>query len=60
MSIVGALILGQAAVSAKLVSPVLLIIIATSFLAESVIPNYEASLALRYIRFPMLLAAGFL
>lgn len=60
LSIVGALILGQAAVSAKLISPVLLIIIATSFLAGSVIPNYEASLALRYIRFPMLLAAGFL
>ncbi|HBI56319.1 MAG TPA: hypothetical protein DDY38_05800, partial [Firmicutes bacterium] len=60
LSIVGALILGQAVVSANLVSPVLLIIVATTFLAGSVIPNYEASLAVRYLRFPMLLAAGFL
>jgi len=38
----------------------MLIVIATSFLACSTIPNYEASLAVRYIRFPILLAAGFL
>lgn len=60
LSIVGALILGQAVVSAKLVSPVLLIVVAVAFMAGSVIPNYEASLALRYLRFPILVAAGFL
>lgn len=60
LSIVGALILGQAVVSAKLVSPVLLIVVATAFMAGSVIPNYEASLALRYLRFPIIIAAGFL
>jgi spore germination protein KA/spore germination protein len=59
LSIVGALILGQAAVSAKLISPVLLIVVAISFMAGSVIPNYEASLAIRFLRFPILLAAGF-
>ncbi len=60
LSIVGALILGQAVVSAKLISPVLLIIVATAFLAGSVIPNYEASLAVRYLRFPIIIAAGLL
>jgi hypothetical protein len=60
LSIVGALILGQAVVSAKLVSPVLLIVVAVAFMAGSVITNYEASLALRYLRFPILVAAGFL
>lgn len=60
LGIVGALILGQAAVSAHLVSPVLLIIVALSFIAGSIIPNYEAALVTRWIRFPILLAAGVL
>ncbi|MTI96208.1 MAG: spore germination protein [Firmicutes bacterium] len=60
LSIVGALILGQAAVDAQLVSPVLLIVVATSFLAGSSIPNYEASLAIRFLRFPLLVMAGYL
>lgn len=60
LGIVGALILGQAAVEAQLVSPVLLIVVATAFIAGSIVPNYEASLVTRWIRFPLLLAAGFL
>lgn len=60
LSIVGALILGQAAVAARLVSPVLLIIVAMSFISGSIVPNYEANLVTRWIRFPILLMAGFL
>jgi hypothetical protein len=60
LGIVGALILGQAAVDANLISPVLLIVVATGFLASSTMPNYEAALMIRYIRFPILFAAGFL
>lgn len=60
LGIVGALILGQAAVDAHLVSPVLLIIVAVSFLAGSSIPNFEAGLTLRFLRFSILIAAGFL
>lgn len=60
LGIVGALILGQAAADAHLVSPILLIIVAISFLSSSSIPNYEAGLALRFLRFPILIAAGVL
>ena len=60
LGIVGAIILGQAAVAAHLVSPVLLIMVSMSFTAGSIIPNYEASAVLRWIRFPILLMAGFL
>jgi len=58
IGIVGALVLGQAAVEARLVSPVLLILAAVGLMANFSIPNYEASLALRYIRFPLIVAAG--
>ena len=60
IGIVGTLILGQAIVNARLISPVLLIVVGLSFMANYTIPNYEASLAVRYARFPILLAAGFL
>jgi spore germination protein KA len=60
IGIVGALVLGQAAVTARLFSPILLIIVAISFLSGFAIPNYNATLPLRYIRFPMLVAAGVL
>lgn len=58
IGIVGALVLGQAAVEARLVSPLLLIIVAISLMANFTMPSYEAALALRYIRFPIILAAG--
>jgi hypothetical protein len=60
IGIVGALVLGQAAVDARLVSPVLLIIVAASLLANFTLPNFEAAQTIRYLRFAMLFAAGFL
>lgn len=51
LGIIGALILGQAAVAAGLVSPVLIIIVAISGLGSFSIPNYSLSLAIRIIRF---------
>lgn len=51
VSIVGALILGQAAVQAGLVSPILIIIVAASGIASFVIPDYSLSLAVRISRF---------
>ena len=60
LGIVGALILGQAAVAAHLVSPIMLVLVALTFILSSIIPNYEASTAVRYLRFPLILAAGFL
>ena len=51
LGIVGALILGQAAVQAGLVSPILIIIVATSGIGSFAIPDYPLSLAVRITRF---------
>lgn len=51
LGIVGALILGQAAVAAGLVSPILIIIVSVTGLGSFVIPNYSLSLGIRIIRF---------
>lgn len=60
IGIVGALILGQAAVAASIVSPVLIIIIAITALASFVVPNYNASFTIRILRFIFIILAGFL
>lgn len=60
LGIVGALILGQAAVEAGIVSPILIIVVAVTGLASFAIPNYSMSFAFRGIRFIFIaMAAGF-
>lgn len=56
MSIVGALVVGQAAVEAKLVAAPMLIVIATSGITSLLVPKMNASILL--IRFGMLLLAS--
>ncbi len=51
LGIVGALILGQAAVQAGIVSPILIIVVAVTGLSSLAISNYSMSFALRGIRF---------
>lgn len=51
LGIVGTLILGQAAVAANIVSPILIIIVAVTGLASFTIPNYAVSFAFRIMRF---------
>lgn len=51
LGIVGALILGQAAVEAGIVSPILIIVVAVTGLASFAIPNYSMSFAIRGLRF---------
>ena len=51
LGIVGALILGDAAVSANIVSPILIIIVAITGLASFVIPNFSFGFHLRIYRF---------
>ncbi|HEX9063188.1 MAG TPA: spore germination protein, partial [Clostridia bacterium] len=51
LGIIGALILGQAAVAAGLVSPILIIIVAVTGLGSFAVPNYSFALGLRVIRF---------
>ena len=61
--IVGALVLGQAAVSAGIVSPILIIVVAITGIASFSIPDFSFGFHLRYFRFVFVLLgfiAGFL
>lgn len=58
ISIVGGLIIGQAAVNANIVSPVVVVVIAITGVAGFIMPNQDFSNALRISRFLLLLAAG--
>lgn len=58
IGIVGALIIGQAAIDANLVGPILVVITATSMLGSFAIPAYNMSSAVRVMRFPILIASG--
>lgn len=60
VSVVGGLVIGQAAVQAKLVSSLFVIIVAVTAIASYLIPNHDMAIALRIIRFIiMILAAVF-
>ncbi|MCJ8008406.1 spore germination protein [Lederbergia wuyishanensis] len=58
VSIVGALVIGQAAVQAGIVSAPTVIVVAATGIASFCIPRYNLGTALRLIRFPMLILAG--
>lgn len=60
ISIVGALILGQAAVSASIISPLLIILIALTGLGNCAVPNYSLNLSLILYRQLIILAGAFL
>ncbi|MDA8442298.1 MAG: spore germination protein [Peptococcaceae bacterium] len=51
IGIVGALILGQAAVMANLITPLVIIIVALTGLSSFAIPNYNLSFQVRIVRF---------
>jgi hypothetical protein len=55
IGVVGGLVLGQAAVSAKLVSPAMVIIVSLTAMATFTAPNYSVSYPIRFIRFPLML-----
>jgi spore germination protein KA len=57
IGIVGALILGQTAVTAKIVSPIMVIVIALTGLASYSIPDYRLASAFRVLRFIFVLMA---
>jgi len=63
IGIVGALVLGQAAVSANIVSPILIIIVALTGIASFAIPDFSFGFHLRFFRFAFIALgyiAGFL
>ncbi len=51
MSIVGGLVVGQAAVSANIISPVVVIIVALTGIAGFTVPNQDLAIAIRISRF---------
>ncbi|MGD8191358.1 spore germination protein [Brevibacillus ginsengisoli] len=60
VSIVGALVLGQAAVQAGIVSPAMVIIVAITGIASFSTPSYDLAISARMIRFVlMILSASF-
>lgn len=58
VSIVGALVIGQAAVQAGLVSAPMVIIVAITGISSFMIPRYVTGLPIRLLRFPFILLAG--
>lgn len=63
IGIVGALVLGQAAVSAGIVSPILIIVVAITGISSFAIPDFSFGFHLRYFRFGFVILgfmAGFL
>ncbi|MFZ5989984.1 MAG: spore germination protein [Bacillota bacterium] len=58
VSIVGALVIGESAVNAGIASPAMVIIVAFTGITSFVIPKYNQSIAVRLLRFPMVILAG--
>lgn len=60
VSIVGALVIGQAAVQANIVSPLMVIVVALTGIATFSIPQFSISLPVRILRFLFMLLASVL
>ena len=60
IGIVGGLIIGQAAVSANLVSPIVVMIVAITALGSMALPNEEFASAFRLLKYMFLLLGGYL
>ena len=58
VSILGALIIGQAAVEAGIVSAPMVIIVSVTGIASFTIPRFNAAIAIRLMRFPLMFLAG--
>ena len=58
IGIVGGLVIGDAAVRAGVVSPIMVIVVALTAIASFALPAYNISIAFRIIRFAMMIAAA--
>lgn len=58
LGVVGALILGQAAVQAGIVSSAMVIVVALTAIAGFVVPSYDAAISLRILRFFLMIMAA--
>ncbi|MBX5436037.1 MAG: spore germination protein [Alicyclobacillaceae bacterium] len=57
-TVVGGLVLGDIAIQAGIVSPMMVVVVGLTALGAFAIPNYEAAFVTRMIRFPMLMATS--
>ncbi|GAB3800396.1 spore germination protein [Virgibacillus kimchii] len=60
IGIVGGLVIGEAAVTAGMVSPVMVIVVAITAIASFSFPSYSTAIAFRMLRFGFMFAAAFL
>lgn len=58
IGIVGALVIGDAAVKASLVSPIMVIVIGLTAVSSYAIPAYDLAIAVRLTRFPLMILSG--
>lgn len=58
ISIVGGLIIGQAAVEANIVSPIIIVIVAITAIASFSIPSYSLTNTYRILKYGVILASG--
>ena len=58
ISIVGTLVIGQAAVEAGIISPAMVIVVAITAISSFVVPSFNMSIAFRMLRFPLMALAG--
>ncbi|PUA36803.1 spore germination protein [Paenibacillus elgii] len=58
IGIVGGLVIGEAAVQAGIVSPIMVIVVAITAISSFAIPQYSAGIALRIIRFGTMFSAA--
>ena len=58
IGIVGGLIIGQAAVSAGIISPVMIVVVSITAISAFIIPNYEVTSAFRIVRFLLIIASA--
>lgn len=58
VSIVGALVIGEAAVSAGIISAPIVIVVSAAGISSFIIPRYRFGYALRILRFPLLILSG--
>ena len=60
VSIVGALVIGQGAVQAGIVSATMVIVVSITGIASFLIPRYSIGISIRLLRFPVIVLAGVL
>lgn len=58
IGIVGGLVIGEAAVQAGIVSPIMVIVVAVTAVSSFAIPSYSAGIAFRILRFLTMIAAA--